>query len=44
VGPIDGCWYRVCDLEVNGCGKTGTELENCDDQTGIFLLEVGFGG
>jgi hypothetical protein len=43
VGPIDGCWYRVCDLEVNGCGKTDTELENCDDQIGIFLLEVGFG-
>jgi hypothetical protein len=34
----------VCDIEVDGCGKTGTELENYDDQAGIFLLEVGFGG
>jgi hypothetical protein len=29
---------------LTGAGKNGTELENYDDQTGIFLLEVGFGG
>jgi hypothetical protein len=34
----------VCDIKVDGCGKTGTELENYSDQAGIFLLEVGFGG
>jgi hypothetical protein len=31
-------------MEVDGCGEIGTGLENCDDQAGIFVLEVGFGG
>jgi hypothetical protein len=31
-------------MEVDRCGEIGTELENCDDWAGIFLLEVGFGG
>jgi hypothetical protein len=39
-----GGWYEVLDMEVDECGEIGTVLENWDDQAGIFLLEVGFGG
>jgi hypothetical protein len=34
----------VRDIEVDRCWKIGTELEILDDQVGIFLLEVQFGG
>jgi hypothetical protein len=42
--PCVGGWYGVLNMEVDWCGEIGTGLENCDDWTGIFLLEVGFGG
>jgi hypothetical protein len=31
-------------MEVDGCGEIGTRLENRNDQAGIFVLEVEFGG
>jgi hypothetical protein len=36
-------WYGVWNIEVDWCRKIGTELQNIDDEAGIFRLEVEFG-
>ena len=41
MGSVVGSWYRVVDLEDDGCRNTGYRGENFDDQTRIFLLEDG---
>ena len=42
MGLTVGSWYKSSDIEMDGCGRTGYEVENLDGQNGKFLLEDGF--
>jgi hypothetical protein len=43
-GAVVGSWYRVWDIEDDGCGRNVYRGNNLTDQNGIFLLEDGYRG
>jgi hypothetical protein len=43
VGSTFVGWFGVQDIGDDRCGKTKTELQNYDDEAGIFLLGDEFG-